>query len=278
MKRFELFANSYVGYKLSRYLRKKYGWDRAEGDIVDFWLDNFYEVSGQKSFVKGLKQKLDKDPDNYDFLRSYIAQCSAIQEDVTKGLRVLAEHLRIDHGTLESFISRGHRNLFTGEPRIVFQKSSYNQIYEEGYYIKVEPNTTETEVKKAHSWIKNLLESTEPECPVFKELPSRKPDEHDEHDVFYYTLIEKEMILIDKARAEGSTSDADDYGGSLVGQAIERVVGKILEVNEIEDDALFMKLEGEGYPKMKQLYYKITERYKLPTPKKLKSILEVISK
>lgn len=280
-QRFRLFTSSYIGYKLRLYLRDKYGYNRKGGHITDYWLQNFRCAAPYRDTIEDIRAKLKQGPDNTEFQLGLLAQYSSMEREVTADIPRLAEFLRFSELALKSFIFSGTNDLLDSKPRLVFQQTSFNQIYEEGLYIKIEPGTNRTEVGEAYDWIVQNRDRYSV-GGVLKELPQKRISKHDESGLWLYNLVEKEMIELEEARKQIPKTHIDYkyYQEGLVRLAIERVVGNVLGANYIPDnvkgDKIFMKIEKEGYPKVTELYYRVAESYRLPTPKKWTTILELI--
>jgi len=280
--RFELFIKSYVGQKVIADLRKKYrvitgttpeiwfnrivpGGTKA----IDFYVERRLEMGDKPLFVKPLRYKL--------FFEEK-------EREATPEITKLSKALGFNEEVLRNYII--FNSIYPKIPgkEIIYSPTKIRPISEDGYYIKVEEDTKAKEIKKAAEVIKErlkhqkklrkIMEIEEPK-PLIRNRRTQIP-RGDVLKTIIFLKIEKEMLCLsnEKKHKDYDNTGTQRYVGELVGAAIERVVGNLLK--RIDDERVFDERFKQKTKQFGTWYYLISSRYKLPTPKKLSSILGLI--
>jgi len=90
-----------------------------------------------------------------------------------------------------------------------------------------------------------------------------------------YLEIEKELIKISEEKLDEYSTTTEDYQGQLLCPAIERAVGNFL--TDVKNDNRFQMLMEENLKSAYYTYYKVVDKYKLPTMRTIPFLLRIIS-
>lgn len=90
-----------------------------------------------------------------------------------------------------------------------------------------------------------------------------------------YLEIEKELLKLSEEKLDEYSTATEDYQRQLLYPAIERAVGNFL-VN-VEGDGKFQMLMEEQFKPACYTYYKVVDKYKLPTMRIIPFLLRIIS-
>lgn len=282
--RYFLFTESFVAEQIAKKIREKH--NIPENLTRDQWqrklLDNYSHlyIAKAREWESKLKRKVDID---YTFL--WVAQ-EYIEQQALPEISLVSKNLGFDEFYLRLFV------LYKTVPKKL-DISNYKYVTpltpltEEGMYIKITPEMTynelEQEFKKARRSLefhKNLIADKENKARVRKDIAK------DDFPIKakLYMFIEEEIKKIYEEKLElkklRKSNNPYDYQEQLVGPAIERVAGNLIswdkEFLQASDEKL-MAAEEQMKKRIRTIYYAIAKRYQLPTPKKLSSILGLIS-
>lgn len=111
-------------------------------------------------------------------------------------------------------------------------------------------------------------------CRKFKaEIQKRVKNDK---EVIIYLQIENELITLTKEKEEIEDPETEDYNErALLSTAVERVVGNSLSY--IKTDSWFDKRLLMASQKYNHWYYKIVDKYKLPTMRIIPFLLRILS-
>lgn len=271
--RHSLFAESYVASKIIELLRKKYKISHRitpsewGGRLLRDHSSKLEAI--HKHWEISLKRKIPK-----EFFAIKALAIEEITQEVTPEITKIANELNLDENyfrNLVLFNGISTRNAYL-DARVVLA-SPLMPITKIGVYIRVEKGMKNNEFVKCLKQSQILLESQSSQTQKLIKLKKRKRmGDNEQGKIVIYKLVEKRIKKIAKDKYPKNRLD---YEGELVRPSIEQVAGDILSRSD-HDDKSFVKLEKEWTKKIGYLYYMITRRYRLPTPKKLPSILRLI--
>lgn len=89
-----------------------------------------------------------------------------------------------------------------------------------------------------------------------------------------YLEIEKELLKLSEEKLDEYSMALEDYQGQLLSPAIERSVGNFL--TDVKNDYRFQKLLEERLGETRYNYYKVANKYKLPTMRIVPFVLRLI--
>ena len=277
--RLKLFIKSFVGKQTITFLRNKYG--IKKGMKPEDWYDRIDREKRIKIDKLILKLHLSA---SSSFSKPLCYQMLLDDKDVTPEITKLSNEVRLNEDVLRSYIILNILTPTIPQQDIIRLATEGYPINEDGYYIKVDKSTKDKDVKIAYEIIQDRIQKQQQlfdllgvkkKKPLIKRRRTQiAPD--DEEKIKIFLKIESEMcLLFENKRNIKSDYEARDYERELIGAAIQRVAGD--RMPDIEDDEKFQANLNITTQLFETWYYSITERYQLPTPKKLSSILRVIS-
>lgn len=102
--------------------------------------------------------------------------------------------------------------------------------------------------------------------PPFKRLPK---------SIKIYLEIEKELQKLSEEKEDEYSTATEEYQRQLLYPAIERAVGNFL--TDVKNDNRFQILWEERFKSACYTYYKVIDKYKLPTMRTIPFLLRIIS-
>lgn len=278
--RYFLFTESFVAEQIAKRIREKH--NIPENLTRDQWqrrlLDNYSHlyIAKAREWESKLKRKVDID---YTFL--WVAH-EYIEQQALPEISELSKNFGFDEFYLRLFV------LYKTVPKKI-DISNYKYVTpltpltEEGMYIKITPEMTynelEQEFKKAKrnlDFHKNSIVDKENKIRVRKDVAK-----DDFIKAKIYILVEEEIKRIYKEKLQSRKSSRDnnrpyDYQGELVGPAIEHIAGNLVtwdrEFSSASDEK-WTAAQRLRERRVREFFYTISRRYRLPTPRKLTSIL-----
>lgn len=270
--RYFIFSKTYVAEQLVKFLRKKYNIPEkmSSSDWTGKLLKDHYEsFEGKKQvWEKILKRKVEIDSD-FVWIVS-----REIEREITPDITKIAKRLDINEVLFRVLVLYNNvpNKLFS--PERVFYCNPLIPIREEGVYIRIDENLSKNEmwglIKKAKEKIKSLN----------NDFPSEKRKrkviaKDDNIKINFYIKVEEKIKELAKEKQKNKYFSEELYPKELVRAAINELTDDLLEKKEYDD-----KTSDELVPiytkRIQTYYYEISRRYKLPTPKKLLSILRLL--
>lgn len=139
-----------------------------------------------------------------------------------------------------------------------------NEKYKGGKLLKI-INRISVVMNFNQSHIKNfVLTGNKPPQPYLR-IPS---------SLRIYLEVEKELLKLSEERLDEYSTTIEDYQRQLFLPAIERAIGNLL--TDVKNDERFQKLLEEKLKSTYYLYYKVVDKYSLPTMRVIPFLLRII--
>lgn len=267
--RFYLFTKSYIASVIVSLLRKRYGIKDVKKYVS--WIDKVHK--NNQVLVENRKREVKRFLRNeVDYVSFYLRIRSEIAIEITPQITKLADYLGFEEGLLRDYILQGKTTPSKYKGNFIFA-SPLHPIRNMGYYIPVKENTTQREVIKQFQQIKKDL----------KELFSVSGRERkdigpiDKEKIDAFIMVEEGMKNFAKLNKVAKEKYPDDYKNELFGATLELMIGNYLTRIKLADDEKFDKKLTTIKTRLITWYYTVTRRYRLPTIKKLPTILRLIN-
>ena len=274
--RFWLFTETYVASEIVAILRQKYKipqkmsseewWKRI---ILEHW--NLLEQE-RKRWEATLKRRVEIDS---GFLFVTIPE---IEKGIIPEIPKLASKLRLNEDLLKVFILYNNVPNKLYPPERLFFASRLSPITDIGYYIKVDEHLTERELlyifKRVMQKINMFADPNEKkEKTKYEQRRRRQFGKNEDAKILAFVSVEKKIKeIVEEDLKLNKKPTSNTYYKDIVQNAIGAVVQNTLDQLEYDDekqDRVFDRCQK----RITTYYYTIANRYKLPTPKKLNSIL-----
>lgn len=286
--RYSLFIKSYIAFALIKALREKYNIPpNMSRNIWRLRLMIFYPEIVEK-IRKIWELKLDKEVQmDAGF---FFVVLGDIERECTPTITTIAKELNIDENLFREFVLYGTSSCNVTLDDKIFYASKLQPIEEDGFFIKIKPDTTTRELQNLFEIVQERLNrhmcfekhSQTNSLKTKLKLDNRKRKDigkNDSKKINIYLDIEEKIKEIANFKVEQkrglSWYEKDDYKGELVGPAIEQVAGEMIQ--DIESDEEFERLNNKIKKRLQTYYYQITARYKLPNVKDLNIVLGLIN-
>lgn len=275
--RFWLFTETYVASEIAKFLRQNYkippkmsSIEWRKRIIREHWNLINREIKRLENSVRLRVDKIDP-----GFLFIIIPK---IEREIIPEIPRLASKLRLNEDLLRVFILYNNVPKKLYPPERVFFASPLNPITDMGYYIKIDEHLRERELLL-------LFKKTLQKIKMFSDSDGKKKTKYEQRRRKQFGKDEKAKILafisVEKKIKENLKNNLNinyvedkncmDIVKFAIGGVVQDIFDRLKYSNEKQD-----KLFDRWQKRITTWYYTIADRYKLPTPKKLNSILRLM--